>query len=665
MSFPGRTGKYDSYLPAGTELNGTFAIDSPLASGGMGEIYRGHEIQTGDPVAIKFIRGDMADDEAALALFRKEASALSRLHHEAIVRYLVFSVDPMLRRHYLAMEFVEGESLSDILGRGPLGFDDALALTRRIASGLQAAHDREVVHRDVSPDNVLVKDLDMARARIIDFGIARSTRAGDMTVIGGGFAGKYNYISPEQLGMFGGEVTGKSDIYSLGLVFAQCLRGKPIDMSGSQVDIIQKRQTVPDLSDIDARARPLLEWMLQPDPKDRPARMGDVATWEPAAKVAKAAEKTIIVPRGGRPANVSQPAAVPAERPQAAPRASASAVSETPRKPIPLPILVAAAVVILGGGGFVAWLQLSATPPRLVQIPAASLGPPTPPSPSPDASANSAPQSSGDTSAGSVDAGGAGTPAQSVPPHAAVSQQPNGSNSRAGPSSDGPDTNVALGPSPPSIVSPPSSTIDNALVSRFVHAFDGGDCFFSSPLSVSAQSAHIDGFGVEEASFQKMNDAFKRTFGVDPDIDFNQVDRSQCPALAYANSLPSNSDIGPIVTIENRSVQNNSGLSGTFSTKAPYVRLLIIDERGRVNSSNVKMDSNSPQETFNIKLGRPGGSAFPLKYLFMAIASTQPMSSPQLDGSLSARDFFDRFKTEASKQPAPPAATIKYFNLVQ
>src|SRR5215831_11597408 len=81
-------------LASGTQLNGIFEIDRRIATGGMGEIYRGHAIETGDPVAIKVMRTDLADNAMAMALFRKEASALHNIHHEAIVRYYVFSNDP-------------------------------------------------------------------------------------------------------------------------------------------------------------------------------------------------------------------------------------------------------------------------------------------------------------------------------------------------------------------------------------------------------------------------------------------------------------------------------------------------------------------------------------------------------------------------------------------
>src|SRR5215216_6278370 len=265
----------------GTRLNGIYEIDQLVAAGGMGEIYKGHAIQTGDIVAIKMMLPELAENESALALFRKEASALHNIHHDAIVRYYVFSVDPTLHRPYLAMEFVEGHSLSHLLQRGPLTFDAVRALMQRVTSGLQATHERGVVHRDVSPDNIIIPSGgDVGRAKIIDFGIARSTKfGGEGTVIGSGFAGKYNYVSPEQLGLFGGDVTAKSDIYSLGLVLYEALTGRPLDMGGSQVEIVDKRRKVPDLGAIDMRFRPLLERMLRPNPKDRPDSMTAVATW--------------------------------------------------------------------------------------------------------------------------------------------------------------------------------------------------------------------------------------------------------------------------------------------------------------------------------------------------------------------------------------------------
>src|SRR6185436_14665467 len=235
-------------ISPGTRLNGIYEVGALIATGGMGEIYKGHAIQTGDAVAIKLMLPELAENEAALALFRKEASALHHLQHDAIVRYYVFTIEPVLQRPYLAMEYVDGPSLSEILERdGPLPFEAVRSLMRRIAAGLQAAHERGIIHRDVSPDNIILPGGDVSRAKIIDFGIARSTQLSDGTVIGSGFAGKYNYVSPEQLGLFGGDVSARSDIYSLGLVLVQALTGRPIDMGGSQLQIIEKRRVLPNL----------------------------------------------------------------------------------------------------------------------------------------------------------------------------------------------------------------------------------------------------------------------------------------------------------------------------------------------------------------------------------------------------------------------------------
>src|ERR1700676_899141 len=147
----------------GTRLNGIYEIDQLIGVGGMGEVYKGHVIETGDQVAIKLMLPELAHNEAALPVFRKEASALNHVHHDAIVRYYVFTVEPVLRRPYLAFEFVDGRTLSNILhDGGPLTFEAARTLLHRLASGLQAAHDHNIIHRDVSPDNVMIPYSDVA-----------------------------------------------------------------------------------------------------------------------------------------------------------------------------------------------------------------------------------------------------------------------------------------------------------------------------------------------------------------------------------------------------------------------------------------------------------------------------------------------------------------------
>ncbi|MBL8587125.1 MAG: serine/threonine protein kinase, partial [Methylobacteriaceae bacterium] len=328
----------------------------------MGEVYRGHSIQTGDAVAIKVIKADFAENESALELFRKEARALHNLQHEAIVRYFVFAVDKDLQRPYLAMEFVEGQSLSDMLRAGPMPFDQAMALRARIALGLHAAHERGIIHRDVSPDNIIMPHNDVRAAKIIDFGIARSTALGAGTIIGGSVAGKYSYMSPEQAN--GLEIGAKSDIYSFGLVLAEALRGKPIDMGGSLGDVIRKRMSVPDLSDVDARARPLLAAMLEPDPERRPESMRAVAEWTPAG-ASSAAPK-------------SASGAAPAPKPAPADAGATKSVA-------PMAIAALALIIALGGGLWVAgpMLGLWGPTPAPTPSPQAAAPPLAPATPAP------------------------------------------------------------------------------------------------------------------------------------------------------------------------------------------------------------------------------------------------------------------------------------------
>ncbi|MBZ9961184.1 MULTISPECIES: serine/threonine-protein kinase [unclassified Mesorhizobium] len=261
----------------GTQLSGIYELDERIAFGGMGEVYRGHNIQTGDHVAIKIVLPEFARDQTILSLFRKEATILNHLSHDAVVRYHVFTIDPGIGRPYLAMEFVDGASLFDIMRRGAMPTGEVRKLCHRLASGLSAVHQAGAIHRDLSPDNIILPGDRVDRAKIIDFGIARSATVGGETLIGGRFAGKYNYVSPEQLGLYSGDVREQSDIYSLGLVLVAALRGKPIDMSGSQFEVIEKRRTVPNLSDIDDDFRGIVEAMLQPDPRDRPVSMAEIA----------------------------------------------------------------------------------------------------------------------------------------------------------------------------------------------------------------------------------------------------------------------------------------------------------------------------------------------------------------------------------------------------
>ena len=266
-------------LKQGLELNDTYRIDSFIGTGGMAEVYKGHNIQTGEAVAIKIVLPEFASDPLITELFRKEARILHHLLHDAIVRYYGFSFDAGIGRPYLATEFIEGPSLAMRMQSQPLTFRECDALRHRLADGLQKAHELGIIHRDLSPENIILPSGRMEIAKIIDFGIAKSADIGGRTLVGSNFAGKHNYVSPEQLGLYRGEVTPRSDVYSLGLTLAAAVIGTPLNMTGSLAELIEKRQMLPDLSALPVEMQPMLTEMLQPDPAKRLAAMSAVRDW--------------------------------------------------------------------------------------------------------------------------------------------------------------------------------------------------------------------------------------------------------------------------------------------------------------------------------------------------------------------------------------------------
>jgi serine/threonine-protein kinase len=256
---------------------GTYEVEQLISKGGMGEVYRGRNIHTGDPVAIKIVLPHLAQEEMIIQLFQKEAKVLGRLSHDAIVRYHVFTNDPEIGRPSLIMEFVEGTSMNERMKQGPMPEDDVRVLLRRLAGGLDKAHGVGVVHRDLSPDNVILEDGLVEHAKIIDFGIAKSSMKGtDATLLQGQFAGKFSFVAPEQLGAYGGGVDQRTDIYSLALMMVAACQGKVLNMGKSIVEAVKARSAVPDLSTVYPGLRPLLEHMLEPDPANRPGSMSDV-----------------------------------------------------------------------------------------------------------------------------------------------------------------------------------------------------------------------------------------------------------------------------------------------------------------------------------------------------------------------------------------------------
>ncbi len=274
------TGESESTLAPGSLLSHTYRIDRLLARGGMGEVYRAQHEEMGTWHAIKIILPDLAGDAKIVDLFRREAGVLRNIRHDAVVAY-----DGVFRdeqsRVYLVMEFVDGPSLSEILKQRTLSPAEVRTLRDRLASGLATAHETGVIHRDMSPDNIILQDGQLENAKIIDFGIAKLADPEQATIIGDDFAGKLSYVSPEQLGMFGGVVDGRSDIYSLGLSLVAAASGRPLNMGGSPMAVLEARKSVPDLSAVPRELRDELSAMLRPNPADRTQTMRALISMEP------------------------------------------------------------------------------------------------------------------------------------------------------------------------------------------------------------------------------------------------------------------------------------------------------------------------------------------------------------------------------------------------
>ena len=256
-------------IQVGDILNHIFEVKRFIARGGMGEVFEGANVNSEERVAIKVMLPSLAADPNVIGMFRKEARTLTRLNHEALVSYRVLAQEPQLGVLYIVTEYIDGRNLADALGEIRPTAAALIQLLRRLASGLRAAHMLGAIHRDMSPDNVILENGELSRAKVIDFGIAKDLDAGSATIVGEGFAGKLNYVAPEQLGDFGREIGPWTDVYSLALVLLAVATGRNVAMGGSLVDAVDKRRAGPDLSAAPEELKPVLAKMLAPNPQDR------------------------------------------------------------------------------------------------------------------------------------------------------------------------------------------------------------------------------------------------------------------------------------------------------------------------------------------------------------------------------------------------------------
>ncbi len=284
-----RRGPVTGTLVIGRRI-GNLKIVEPIASGGMGTVYRAEHVGLGTPYAIKLLHAALVEDPNVVARFRREAVACSRLRHPNIVFLTDFGLDPELGL-YLVMEYLEGEPLSARLRRTrQIAVGEAITWAQQISLALLAAHEQGVVHRDLKPENLfLVSDgAGGTRVKVLDFGIARIQRADDeeqaRLTQAGLVLGTPDYMSPEQINGKDELLGPPTDIYALGAILFQMVAGRPPFTAANEIKVLSEHllTAAPRLSsarsDLGAtRLEALVDDMLHKAPVGRPASMAVVS----------------------------------------------------------------------------------------------------------------------------------------------------------------------------------------------------------------------------------------------------------------------------------------------------------------------------------------------------------------------------------------------------
>ena len=255
-----------------------YRLLAELGRGGMGVVWRAHDERLGREVAVKIVHDWVAADRDLKRRFELEWTALARLQHPHIVR--LYDVTEDHGRTLLVLELVEGRTLAELLAGRTLGWEDARRVAAPIAAALTYAHGRGVVHRDLTPANILVEQ-ESGRVVVSDFGLARLAQAGSAPV-SGVLAGTPEYWSPEQAA--GRETGPPSDLYSLGCLLHRLLAGVPPFSGGDRLAAGLRRvhENAAPLASVvpaaPADARRLVDSLLVRDPAERPTA-AEIAPW--------------------------------------------------------------------------------------------------------------------------------------------------------------------------------------------------------------------------------------------------------------------------------------------------------------------------------------------------------------------------------------------------
>ena len=223
----------------GQKINGRYEIIKSIGEGGMANVYLAYDTILDRNVAIKVLRGDLANDEKFVRRFQREALSASSLSHPNIVAMYDVGEDDGL--YYIVMEYVEGKTLKQLLKkRGSLTLSEAIDIMLQLTDGMAHAHDSYIVHRDLKPQNIMIQD--DGQIKITDFGIAMALNSTQLTQTNS-VMGSVHYLPPEQAA--GKGATIKSDIYSMGIIFYELLTGELPFKGDSAVEIALKQMKEP------------------------------------------------------------------------------------------------------------------------------------------------------------------------------------------------------------------------------------------------------------------------------------------------------------------------------------------------------------------------------------------------------------------------------------
>jgi serine/threonine protein kinase len=309
----------------GTQVAG-FRIESVLGRGGMSVVYVAEQVRLGRKVALKVLTTELAWDEQFRERFVRESQIAAAIDHPNIIPIYDAGEDDGLL--YIAMRFVEGPDLKEVLKRGNLGVGRTIFLIEQIASALDAAHAHSLVHRDVKPGNILLEET-TDHAYLTDFGVAKQTTARGLTSTGH-FLGTVEYAAPEQIE--GGPVDARTDVYALGCVLYECLTSTPPFSQGTEHAVLHAHLVDPPPSV--TRVRPdlphgldgVIATALAKDPGERFASCGELV--HAARNAASGTARRVESARPPAP-TIASPE-VPAVPPPAEPGTQDGAVAPEP-----------------------------------------------------------------------------------------------------------------------------------------------------------------------------------------------------------------------------------------------------------------------------------------------------------------------------------------------